>query len=197
MRICWTQSASPNAIWSESQLAHHCNIDFQSLDPEYDFSEHKYLRELQDAAVEFAETAMNTSLLTRTITATFNGQQDVGFYYNIVSPNDHRLLPLPRGPVQNIVSITDAKGNHPSYVRDGVGNIDMLRMTGPYVGPLTVVYTAGYGTDPRSVPADIRHAIRGHVGHLHERRESATDRTITAVPHFLEAFYASKRRLLT
>jgi len=142
-------------------------------------AEQNYLIDLQATAVEFAETMMGTSLLTRTVTAIFN-QRDA--------------LYLPRGPIISITSIEDKNAAITDYEIRGHGNAEELYLPHGFTAPLTVVYQAGYGADPSDVPSDIRHAIRAHVGLLYERRESAGDRTITTVPHSLEDFYRLKSR---
>lgn len=190
----WTQNSYPNAIWTTDQLAYALAID---SDIAALADEIAYLNDLQAAAVEFAETMMNTSLLTRTVTTTYYGPSaptTFGFRYgwNYLAER----LYLPRGPILSLTMITDANGTIDSsrYQLQGAGNADFLTMLTGYMAPLTIVYEAGYGSEPANVPGDIKQAIRTHIALLHERKESATDRTITAVPHSLEAFYRSKSR---
>ena len=160
MRSQWTQSSPPTAIWTAAQLAYHCAID---ADLAATSDEQNYLADLQAAAVEFAETAMGCSLLTRTITAVFYSGPHAPAYTNIVSDQGPRLIELPRGPIHAITSATDSQGNAIAWQADGAANTDLIRLTAGYTPPLTVVYTAGYGAGATDPPADLRHAIRAHV----------------------------------
>lgn len=145
--------------------------------------ERSLIEDLIDAAVEFAEQSMGTSLITRTITAK---------YY------EAEPIYLPRGPVQSITSIQDKDGHDiTDYDLQGFGRADYIKinsMSGGY--PVTVEYEAGYGDDAADVPADIRSALRAHVGTLYKYRESLADGTKPpiSVPHQLEEFYRLKSR---
>jgi uncharacterized phiE125 gp8 family phage protein len=138
-----------------------------------------YVNDLIDACTDYAETALESSLLNRTITATFYRQD---------------TLWLPRGPIVSITSVTDANGNHPPYDLEGYGTADLLVCPQGHVSPLTVVYVAGFGTDSTNVPAQIRQAIRVHVSTLYENRESVADKNMMPVPHSLESFYRLNAR---
>ncbi|MBV8780148.1 MAG: hypothetical protein JO353_02015 [Phycisphaerae bacterium] len=132
------------------------------------------------AAIAHAEVAMACSLLTRSVTATFYSGEN---------------LYLPRGPVQDITSVTvNGTTIDPSaYSTEQYGHGVLLRINNgtiqPYAAPATieVTYDAGYG-EADDVPADIIAAIKAHVALLYENREVAGDRTIKPVP-FLEDFY--------
>jgi uncharacterized phiE125 gp8 family phage protein len=146
-----------------------------------DDTEDDYLNALVASATAHAEQLMQSSLLTRSITATFYSAEN---------------LYLPRGPVQSIMSV--ALDGQPvasgAYTLEGYGTAVLLRYNNgtiqPHAAPavLTVTYTAGYGSDPADVPADIIAAIRAYVGLLYENREAAHDRTIKPVP-FLDDFF--------
>jgi len=182
---------APCAIWTFDQLAYALRIDVDVETPD----EEDYVMSLQCAAVEYAETVMGCSLLTRTITKTFwknYGIDWIGFSDS--ARTTRHQMPLPDGPIQSITSINDANGAITDYEVIAAGSTDLLKINQTFTAPVTVVYVAGYGDDSSSVPADIKAAIRTHVATLYERRESAGDRTITAVPHSLEAFYQSKAR---
>jgi uncharacterized phiE125 gp8 family phage protein len=154
-----------------------------------------------DAAADYAAEAMGCSLMAQTITATFYTGEPVI---------------LPRGPVIQIVSVTDARsivldddgnevtdedgntvtdddGHALTYNRWKVGHSDRLRINGPFVTPLIVEYTAGYPTAD-AIPASIRQGILVHAATLYEQRESVSDRTKTPVPHSLADFYRLKSR---
>ena len=189
----WTQTTPNAAIWTVEQLAYALRID---SDVSSQTEEQDYLNDLQAAAVEFAETLMGCSLINRTITATyFDRNMPALLNYAYGASGRHRLT-LPRGPIVSISSVTDAKGLLSStlYDLEGEGCTDLLKIGVGYVAPLTVVYVAGFGAAASNVPADIRMAIRTHVATLYSQRASAGDRTISAVPHSLEAFYRSKSR---
>ena len=196
--MIWNQATPNSSIWTVDQLSYALNLDSDiSANP----LEAEYLADLQAAAVEYAETIMGCSLIERQVIAEFFEPYtpfSSGFIYGAQPSNSFRL---PRGPIISITSVLDAKGEITNYSIEGEGSTDILKLNVGFTAPVTVVYQAGYAelddygqpivTD---IPADIRHAIRTHVATLHERRESATDRTITAVPHSLEAFYMSKAR---
>jgi uncharacterized phiE125 gp8 family phage protein len=160
-----------------------------------DISESNYVTDLMDACTEYAEQALESSLLTRTITATFFAPPQASnlSYY----PPQNNGMFLPRGPVQSITSVTDANGTvlaSTTYILEREGHADLLIMLYGWKPPLTVVYTAGYGVNVTDVPSDIRMAIRTHVATLFDQRASTDERAILPVPHSLEAFYALRRR---
>jgi uncharacterized phiE125 gp8 family phage protein len=146
------------------------------------------LTSLVTVATSYAENVMGCSLLTRTVTATYFACEH---------------LWLPRGPVQSITSVSvnqtpAVEAVDPSaYSLEQYGTAPMLRYNNghrmPYAAPatMTVVYQAGYGDEPSDVPADITQAILCMVGLMFENRETAQDRTVTAVP-FLDSFFKAR-----
>jgi len=145
-----------------------------------------YVQSLIAAATAYAEECMEASLLTRTITATYYSNDD---------------LILPRGPVQEIlsVSVNGSPQDAGVYALEGYGRTDVLRYNNGYIQPyaapatFTVTYKAGYGDTAATIPPDILHAIKAHVALLNENRELANEKTITPVP-FLADFYRLKGR---
>ncbi|MDB5297662.1 MAG: hypothetical protein JWO31_3645 [Phycisphaerales bacterium] len=139
-------------------------------------SRREYVRSLIAAATDYAEQATQSTLAARNLTATFE------------SPADP--MPLRRGPVTAIVSVTDAAGEEvPGDHRLlTVGRMAYAALVGSPAFPVTVTYRAGYEL-PDEVPAGIRHAVLMHVGTLYESRESTTDKPKTPVPHTLDDFY--------
>jgi uncharacterized phiE125 gp8 family phage protein len=187
----WTQSQpTPASIWTTDQLAYALRID---SDLSGTTDEQDYLTDLQNAAVEYAEQAMGTSLLTRTITTTYYGYHR-SVYSALVYPTGCHKLYLPRGPIISISSVTDANGAISNYQVSGAGTTDLIEIKQQWVGPLVIVYQAGYGDDASTIPADIRQAIRTHVATLYENRESISDKPMTEVPQSLKDFYQLKAR---
>ena len=153
------------------------------------------LSELLSTATEYAEVQMQASLLTRTITAVYyqNDGNDAVYGYRWDGPS----VTLPRGPVIAVSSVTN--GSNSADITSGCtlqrdGNTDLLVLPSGWQEPLTVVYTAGYGTGYTAVDPDIRQAIRAHVATMYENRESVQDKPLSVVPHSLEAFYQRKCR---
>ncbi|HEV7299252.1 MAG TPA: head-tail connector protein [Tepidisphaeraceae bacterium] len=132
------------------------------------------------AAVEHAEDVMGTSLMPRTMLATFY--------------NGAPLL-LPRGPLLEMIGVADGNENAVTdYKVEHVGRRRTYIV--PAAGltyPVSITYRAGYA-NAAAVPADIKLAILAHVGTLYENRESVSDKPKTPVPHSLEAFYRRKGR---
>jgi uncharacterized phiE125 gp8 family phage protein len=152
--------------------------------------EQDYVDDVVDACIDYAEQALDASLLIRAITAIYYDQ--AGPYYGVYR-NYHRLA-LPRGPVQSVTSVTDANGTITGFTLEGEGNTDILKITQAWTAPLTVVFVAGFGSNVTDVPADIRMAIRTHAATLFEQRASTDEKAILPVPHSLEAFYQLRRR---
>ena len=186
-----------DVIWQYATIAVHIRVD--------DTTDRVYINSLQDAATDYAQDALSMSLLTQTITAVY--------YVNDVQPSNRypwpsigqygqnypqqayqfgSVLSLPRGPVQSIASVVDAKGTViTAYTLERQGYEDLIRITAAVTYPLTVVYTAGYDTADLIPPA-IKHAILVHIGTLYENRESVAENGREVVPHSLDAFYARK-----
>ncbi len=132
-----------------------------------------------DAATDFAQDAMGTSLLAQTIMATFYVGEDIA---------------LPRGPLIAITSVTDGNGRIiTDYDVWRVGHSDRLTINEAHEHPITVAYTAGY-PNVAAIPASIRQAILVHVGTLYAMRESVMDGSPKPVPHSLADFYKLKGR---
>lgn len=173
----WTQT-QPAPLFDVFDVKTHLRIEGTEEDG--------YLDGLIAAATSHAEHVMASSLIQRTITATFYSGE---------------LLSLPRGPVISVSSVAvNGQPVSPSaYSIERYGTAELLRYnngnTQPHAAPatLTVVYQAGYGAAEENVPADIVQIIKCHVGLLYEQREAATDRTITPVP-FIEDFYRLRSR---
>lgn len=171
----WTTTSPPaNSIIDFNDIGYHLRDDDDVLATT---AEQNYLTRLIAAATDFAETLMQTSLVTRTIAATFyRGDK----------------LVLPRGPVISILSCIDANGPI-SYTLETQGNTDYLVTPNSFSAPLIVTYTAGYGTAADCPPMVVQ-SICTHVATLYENRESISDKTMMVVPHSLADFYKMKSR---
>lgn len=170
----WTQTTPAAIPVSYAQAAAHLRL--------YDDTDRDYVLDLIAAAVEYAETALESSLVTRTITATW-----------FATDAD---LWLPRGPVQSITTVVGL-GNRAvaGCAVEGYGTADLLvAPSNGYQPPLTAVYQAGYGDNAADVPADIRLAIRQHVYSLYENRQPSSDLDQMPVPGNLADFYRGKKR---
>lgn len=170
----WTATAATDTVLTYDQLAYALRLDPDTAATSH---EQSLVMDYLAAATEYAETMMGTSLCSRTITATFNPGEP---------------LILPRGPVTTITSVTDS-GTPVTWTASMIGHLTIVLPDQLRGGAISVVYQAGYGT-ASDVPADIRAAIRMHVGTLYEQRESTTDKPLTEVPNSLAAFYNLKRR---
>lgn len=159
-----------------------------------------YLTLLVNAATQFAQEKMATSLMAQTITATFYAEdmlksivqtdRTAPYYAEYL----RSVIALPRGPVGDIASVVDANNVAVEYERIKVGHSDRLRFPKGVTLPVTAEYSAGYASAD-DVPADIRMALLTHVGTLYENRESTiSGTTIGTVPHSLEAFYELRAR---
>jgi hypothetical protein len=203
-----TPPAGQVTTWANAKL--HLRID--------DDAEQTYVTQLIAAAEDQAQEELGASLLRQTITATYY-VDDVGLTPSPTTyggPFDNNaagglvaaaaagglggtgrtpFLPLRRGPVAAVVSVTDANGRSiTGYVLEASGRADRLRFNVALVYPVTVVYTAG-GATAADVPAAVKLAILCHVATLYENRESVTTQGgMKGVPHSLEMFYRTRRR---
>lgn len=171
-----------NQVVTVAQIGAHLRVDTTD--------ENQWFQDAIDAATEAAESALNASLLRRTIVATFYDNAPMRFA-------QHGKLSLPQGPVASITSVVDVNSQViTNYQLAGEGTADFLRMYHSYVAPLTVTYVAGYGTLIANIPADIRMAIRTHVASMWRNRESISELKMAPLPHSLEMFYSNKKRSL-
>jgi uncharacterized phiE125 gp8 family phage protein len=140
-------------------------------------------------ATATAETMTQLSLITRTITAVYYPERADMTPSAIPFPA-YTSLPLFRGPLQGVTSVTDGGNNTvTSYTLRKVGNVDFVQLLATIVGPITIVYTAGYGDTAAAVPDDIRDNIIAHVAHKWVHRELDAD----AEPVGLDRVYSKYR----
>jgi hypothetical protein len=110
-----------------------------------------------------------------------------------------RVLPLPKGPVQSITSVTTYDLNNAAsvfassnYRVDASGDRLILNHGALWpssirpLGGCEIVYTAGYGTSS-SVPQPIRTGILIHLASLYEQRGMCDDAMV--LPPGVEALY--------
>lgn len=143
---------------------------------------------LIEAAVDYAEEALATSLIERTLKATFYAGE---------------ILDLPRGPLIAITSIVDdSVTTITDYDVSQLGHTTRVTLNQSATYPIAITYTAGYAgavvaagfPHAPGIPASIRLAILCHAATLFENRESVADKAKLPVPHSLEAFYRLKSR---
>jgi uncharacterized phiE125 gp8 family phage protein len=120
-------------------------------------------------AISTCQNEANLSLITQTITA---------IAYDECDPAVHQsTIRLPRGPVQQIVSVTDANsvslaGSSYELRREGLTDYLRIKTTNPAY-PLTIVYKAGFGDDASSIPPDLMGIMLAHVAFLYDNRNGA------------------------
>lgn len=96
-------------------------------------------------------------------------------------------IELRRWPALEVVSVSDERGELPADEWTAMlGESPVVEPTDCFQGAVTVVYKAGYGTDPEAVPAPIRQWILATVATFYEHRERAVTGTITAKHEFLD-----------
>jgi uncharacterized phiE125 gp8 family phage protein len=94
---------------------------------------------------------------------------------------------LPLGPVQSVTTVKYYNSANSQATLSTANYALYTDALGPYVGwlygysvpslyaradAIEVTFIAGYGDEPKDVPAPIRHAILMIVGHLYENRET-------------------------
>jgi uncharacterized phiE125 gp8 family phage protein len=180
-----SSSVTPLVTWAQMQA----QLRLDTAD------EQQLISDYVDACIEYAEQALYSSLLTRTIVVQDAAPISLVFW---AACQPKARYELPRGPVQSITSMVDANGQvipPANMILDGYGFLDILNVNySSYVAPVTITYVAGYGPAAANVPADICMAIRTHVAGLWRNRESISDRTLLPVPHGLQDFYRLKAR---
>lgn len=176
----WTSlkrvSAPTSQILTLDEVKDHLNIG--------DDFEDDYLTSLIDVATAYIEgpQGIGIGLLTQS--------------WRLSLDAFPRIISLPFSPVQSIDSVTylDASGtvqtvDPASYVVDLDSDpVRIVAKTGWPALPLTgigsvkVVFTVGFGDHPSDIPADIRHAAKVLIAHLHLNREAASEKAFVAVP---------------
>lgn len=132
------------------------------------------------AATTMCEEYTERSIITQ------NWVQTLDYY-----PWKEECIPLGRGPVQEIISITSYDvNNNPivfdeeNYYLDNNSLYDSVVLKNNRVWPsfilrdkggVKIEYTTGYGDNPEDVPHDLRMSILSCVSWLYEFRETATD----------------------
>lgn len=148
-------------------------------------------------AERYAETHMQTSLLTQTLTATFFLEdfwqhQSLGWDWQSYPHHYYRLLPF--GPVQSVTSVKDGDNNDVSYSLSARGTSDEIRFTSNIAAcPVTVVYLAGFGADPSDVDADIRGMVMKHAATSYLLRETHAESRVGVIWQ-LDEFYSYRGR---
>jgi len=155
------------------------------------------LNELCAAAVKYLETRTSRVLLTTVLDWTLPS-------FTAHTLLDDYQIQLPRTPVQSVDQILyyDTDGVQQTLDLSWVGNnVDLLDdgfllpvidlqpgKTWPNTqerqNAVTIRFTAGYGTVPASMPADVNHAIKVLVSHFYEYRGPVIDGSSPAVVPF-------------
>ena len=155
-----------------------------------DGDEDDLIRALIGGATDHAQTVTNRQMVSATYEYTLNAWEDVIY--------------LPRPPLSSVTTVKyiDTDGveqtlantvydvytnTEPGFLRLGFNQSwPSIRST---QDAITVAYVAGYG-DGVDVPEGLKAAIKLHVGHLFEHRESvdiSTMARVTEVPHAYDA----------
>lgn len=174
----WVRTTTPDPLFLWSQIKAHLRCD--------DDIQRSYVMDephgLLPAATAHAEQMLEMSLMER--------EMRVEFWEN-------DLLHLPRGPVIEVLSCTDANENDVTFSTYTVGNSDRLELTSNVSKyPLTVVYRAGHQQNEyvqQAIDADIADAIRVHVAIKWRFRDELTSEALAMIQK-LDAFYAFKGR---
>lgn len=94
---------------------------------------------------------------------------------------------LRRWPVLEVISVSDDRGVLAADQWSAqLGDFPVVEPTDAFEGTVSVIYKAGYGADPESVPAPVRQWMLATVAGLYEHRERAVAGTITASHDFLD-----------
>lgn len=150
---------------------------------EYDDDDRK-IESYLDAAVAYIEI-FGQALITQTWKVNLCGW-----------PCDGIRLPL--GPVQSVTTVKYYNSANSQATLSAANYALYSDALGPYIGwlhgysvpslyaradAIEVTFVAGYGDEPKDVPAPIRHAILMLVGHWFENRETVNvGQTVTEVP---------------
>lgn len=148
-------------VVSVSEVKAHLRLDHDH--------ENDYLKTLIRTMTNLVEEYTNKSLLHQTWQLVHNVHK--------VNNSHEQVIELPRGPIQEIISIQHIKlGNKKEKLKR-----HSVRVEGPIVSILCsadyqtveVTYRSGYGDMPHHVPASLRQAIILGVGEMYEKRQNA------------------------
>lgn len=177
----WTITSAPETYpVTSQQVADQTHMDNLT-------AEAAWVSEAIADATAYAETECQLSLITREITAVYYPEKsNVLPQANPFVP--YSCLPLFRPPVQTVSSVTDGAGNAVSYQMRNAGTQDFVQLISSVIGPVTIVYTAGYGDTAATVPADIRRAILAHASHMWRYREADSDSIPTGLAYIYDRY---------
>lgn len=176
-------------IWLDEAKA-HLRVDFDDDD--------LLIGRLVEVAADKVQEATQRSLLNRTLEMRLDG-------FDYYTP--HISLRYP--PIVSITSVTYVDTSQVTQTistsdyrladRDGTTAVfpaygDVWPGTLADQEVVKVRYVAGYGTDPASVPASLRHAVFLLLGHLYEHREPViTATTANEIPMSLKWLFEHER----
>ncbi|MBT8199586.1 MAG: head-tail connector protein [Acidimicrobiia bacterium] len=174
---------------SANELIEHLRAD-QAED-------HDLIKDLAQAAREYAEDVTGRALVTQTLTYALDAFPAGG------------VIQLPKPPLASVTSITYTDVDDASQTMStGDYSVDTAATPGRILlepdaswptsvkdipGAVSILYVAGYG-NPSSVPESIRAAIKLLVGNWYENREATISGTIIAeVPMAAKSLLWSNR----
>lgn len=148
---------------------------------------------LASARIEFEDLTWR-KLINQTLTMTLDR----------FPPGD---IILPFAPLSTVTSIqyvddtgvvqTWAASNYnvdsnsePGRIERSFGNI--YPSTRVQNNAVTIIYTAGYGSEPTDVPEDIRHMLMMRVGEMYQNRETSPTEKGSAISKTLQTVYQNK-----
>lgn len=166
-------------VVSLSEIKAHLRLDHDH--------ENDYIKMLMRVMTNMVEEYTNKSLLTQTWQFLHRGNN---------STASDQIIELPRGPVQEIVSLNHIVGGGK---RQKVRHFS-IRPEGPIMRVMCnseyrvveIVYRSGYGDAPHHVPAALRHAIILGIGEMFEKRQNAFHNPDTLI-HALIRPYCTAR----
>ena len=160
--------------------------------------EDQYYKFVLLALCDDVERTYNHAMLTQTVTETHSS-------FPYMSSDPLRLAIFPGIAVTSVSYIDSAGATQTlsntlySVATNSAGmfivmKVDQAWPTDLAIRPdaVTVVYTAGYGTNPSFVPAAMRLAILNKLGKMDANREDAVSEKVTASDILLQAFYRYK-----
>jgi uncharacterized phiE125 gp8 family phage protein len=185
MRVQVEAGASPYDVTDESTLP-VTHTDVKALGRIDGSDEDELIKSFILEATEHAEKYTRRALVNREFTLKVDKVNDSIFAGGGSLMGNQVDIYLPKGKIQSVTSVTvyddDNVGtDYTGYQLDD-NNGRIVLKDGVYwqnaqrnVAAIEVVYTAGYGASPASIPFGLRMIIRKHALSLYENREGCAD----------------------